>query len=114
MSGFTDLDALQDVVDLVSYRDWSFDVKEDSGGPYLQIVFLDEGAPQFCRKWRVDRSMNPSELVRTAWMAVLAAEEHEARERFMYKEKRIMTPHVDFDKVVARGGLPIAATADPR
>lgn len=114
MTDYAWLDVLQDVADLVYYNDWSFGVKEDSDGPYLQISFLADGEVQLCRKWRVYRSMNASEFVRTCWMAVLAAEEHEARESFRYRGVRVMTPHVDFDKIAARGGLPVAATEDPR
>lgn len=114
------LAALAVSVKKVRYRDWKFDVRLDANGtPYLQIVFWEIDAhgvarEQKCRKWLLYETMNASEFVRTCWMAVLAAEEHEARERFRFDEVRVMSPHVDFEKVVERGGLPIAVTEDPR
>lgn len=38
-----------------------------------------------------------TEIVMTALKAVLAAEEHEARERFKYRGEAIFSPHVDVD-----------------
>lgn len=100
----------------VEYRDWAFVVGVDQDlVPNLQIQFFDpaDGSIQKCRKWLLYKTMNTSELLRTIWMAVLAAEEHESRERFRYKGVRIMTPHVDFERLAATG-LPVATTADPR
>lgn len=115
LMGWTWLIELASAIAEVAYKDWTFFVGVDAGTAILQIRFVGEhGDTQFCRKWLLYESMNRSEAVRTAWMAVLAAEEHEAREHFTYKGKRVMTPHVDFDVVAAHGGLPIATTADPR
>lgn len=106
---------LGSAVSQIEYKGWDFFVGVDQGTPVLQIQFDGEhGDRQFCRKWLLYDSMNRSEAVRTAWLAVLAAEEHEAREVFTYMGKRVMSPHIDFDKVVTRGGLPTATTADPR
>lgn len=41
--------------------------------------------------------MVKSEVVATAMKAVLAAEEHEARELFKYRGKAIFNPHIDVD-----------------
>jgi hypothetical protein len=41
--------------------------------------------------------MTRSEVVQTALKAVLSAEEHEARERFLYKGKAVFGPHFDVD-----------------
>lgn len=113
--GWDWLRELASAVRQVTYKNWRFFVGADAGAAILQVQFDDEhGDRQFCRKWLLYDTMNRSEAVRTAWLAVLAAEEHEAREEFMYMGKRVMSPHVDFDKVVARGALPTAATADPR
>lgn len=112
---------LIEAVERVEYKDWEFNVGvESSGAPFLQIVFEDPTQPagartQYCRKWLLYRTMNQSEAVRTAWAAVLQAEEHEARERFRYRGRRIMGPHFDVDKLVdfyARKEH-IAPTKDP-
>ena len=44
--------------------------------------------------------MTKSEIVQTALMAVLAAEEHETREAFLYRGQRIFSPHYDVDQLV--------------
>lgn len=108
------LDAHIATAELIEYKDWVFYVGVDEYlVPFLQIRFLDDGEWQYCRKWLLYRTMNVSEFVRTVWLAVLAAEEHEARESFFYKGKRVMSPHIDFDKIAERG-LPVAPTEDPR
>lgn len=92
-------------IERVEYKDWTFNVVIDTatGAPALQITFEDPTqtpTTQYCRKWLLYKTMNDSEAVRTAWAAVLQAEEHEARERFKYRGRRIMGPHFDVDKLV--------------
>lgn len=45
------------------------------------------------RKWYVSPHATNAEVVQTALLAVLAVEEHEARERFLYLGKAIFHPH---------------------
>lgn len=91
----------------VAYRDWQFYVGERHGDLYLQVRFLGpdsesrEIALQSGRKWLLSSHMTRSEIVRTALKAVLAAEEHEARERFTYRGRAVFGPHLDVD-VLAR------------
>lgn len=71
--------------------------------PYLQWIFnapdLNTGEleEQRCRKWQLSYHMTQSELVRTAFKAALAAEEHEASEAFKYKGAMIYDPHLSLD-----------------
>jgi hypothetical protein len=44
--------------------------------------------------------MTPSEVVRTAYKAVVAAQEHEVGEHFKYKNELIYCPHVDVEALV--------------
>lgn len=89
------------ILQRVEYKQgWSFFV---SGDPdfYLQARFLDgNGHAQKGRKWRLSTFMTKGEIVQTALMAVLAAEEHEAREYFTYEGARIFGPHMDVDTLV--------------
>lgn len=67
---------------------------------YLQVKFRDrDGFVQFGRKWKVSEHMTKSELVQTAFKAVLTAQEHEIREQFLYKGRPIFSPHYDVDKL---------------
>lgn len=90
---------------LIGYRpDWWLRVEHEfSGRLFVQWNFatidaasgkpIDIGG----RKWFLSDHMTDSEIVGTVFMAALAAEEHECRERFMYKGQRVFGPHLDVD-----------------
>lgn len=73
---------------------------------YLQVTWLDRCArtgdecKQSGRKWYISKHMVRSEIVQTAFKAVLTACEHEVRERFLYRGKPIFGPHFDVDRLV--------------
>lgn len=52
------------------------------------------------RKWHLSPHMTDGEIVQTALMATLAFVEHEVREAFTYKDKRIFGPHLQLDALV--------------
>jgi len=51
------------------------------------------------RRWHLPRDAGPSEIVRTAFKAVLTWLEHEAREHFTYREARVFGPHLDVGRL---------------
>lgn len=73
---------------------------------YLQIEAEDtcasSGLPTVwrSRKWLLSPHMTTSELVQTAFKAVLTAVEHEARERFRYRGRTVFCPHFDVEALV--------------
>ena len=88
----------------VTYEHGTFRVAPDDS--YLQ--FVSEG--QHGRKWRLSPHMTRSEIVQTAFMAVLTWEEHECRERFKYKGQRVFGPHFNVEalaKLCEQGQLDI-------
>lgn len=52
------------------------------------------------RKWDLSQHMTESEVVLTAWKAYLTFIEHEAREQFHYKGKKIFDPHIDVNALL--------------
>jgi hypothetical protein len=90
----------------VSFRDRAFAVEEHPGGFHLRIERaepdVDTGAPshQHGRRWLLERDATPSEIVQTALKAVLAWEEHSAREHFRYRGEPVFGPHHDVDRLV--------------
>jgi hypothetical protein len=98
---------IQDLMKVLKYRDWQFHVWDENGRMFLQIRFWeidnDTGklSLQHCRKWMLSEFMTKSEVVLTAWKAVQAAVEHEARETFLYKGRRVFGPHIDLDAMWA-------------
>lgn len=94
----------REILGRLSYRDWTFHLGKDATGLYyLQLrwpdfdVRSDEMTAHSGRKWRLSQHMTRSQVVQTALAAVLAAEEHEARERFLYLGRRIFGPHMNVD-----------------
>lgn len=49
------------------------------------------------RKWRISAHMTRSEVVQTAFAALMAWVEHEAREAFRYKGQAVFGPHLDVE-----------------
>lgn len=102
-----DRDSIVHILDRISYQDWDFRVEgTGSGSLYLQVCFYatsnatGELERQHGRKWLLSRHMTEGEIVSTALKAVLTAEEHEARERFMYKGVAVFGPHIDIDAML--------------
>lgn len=94
------------VLHAVSYkRGWMFRAKQSRGQMYLQIEFYAPdtvtGKPgiQKGRKWLISKHATHSEIVFTALKAVLTAEEHEAREQFLYHHRAIGNPHINVNKL---------------
>lgn len=81
----------------VRYKDWQFVVNDIHARPYLQVRFWADGEEWGGRKWYLSEHMTKSEIIQTALKAVITAEEHEARERFLYRGRAIFGPHIDVD-----------------
>ena len=109
------------LLDQIEYKDWHFRLGVKGPVLYLQVVFQapDNDDPgrleqQKGRKWMLSEHMTRSEIVLTALKAVLTAEEHEAREKFLYKGKAVFNPHFDIEKYVALAGeQALDVRADP-
>lgn len=76
---------------------WDIEVHEYGISFYLQVVFIEKGEEHKGRKWQLSRHMTETEIVRTAYKAILAAEEHEAAERFKYCGYAIYSPHMHIE-----------------
>lgn len=93
------------LLDNVHYKGWNFRLRLRRGVPYLQVSFLAEDTvtrkvtAHTGRKWMLTEHMTKSEIVLTAFKAVLTAEEHEVRESFKYVGRAIFNPHIDVDKL---------------
>jgi hypothetical protein len=82
------------VLATVQYKDWGFEVSEDQS--WFQVRINDEHKG---RKWKLSPHMTKSEIVQTAFLAVLTAEEHETREQFKYRGYAIFGPHFNVDRL---------------
>lgn len=92
-----------DILQEIKYKNWTFHVTDDFEYMYLQVKFeapnnVTGGIEKWGgRKWLLSEHMTKSEIVSTALKAVLTAEEHEAREQFLYRGRAIFGPHLDVD-----------------
>lgn len=94
------------VLDLIRYDGITFllrDDGEDGERMYMQVQATTpcnvSGALQTWkgRKWFISQHATKSEIVQTAFKALLTALEHEAREKFLYRGRPILDPHYDVD-----------------
>lgn len=108
------------IVHQIEYKDWKFVIGAENSFAeqdlYLQIQFYAQDNSehckcipelQKCRKWRLSPYMTETEIVRTAWKAVLAAEEHEAGENFKYCSQTPFNPHISIDGLMEASSLPL-------
>lgn len=101
-------ETIKKILDDVKYKDWVFRLKPKGDGWTLQVIFLAQDNdnpsmvmfPQHCRKYYISQHATKSEIVRSAFLAVRQAEEHEMAELFTYKGERIFNPHVNVDALV--------------
>lgn len=99
------LSRLAAIVAECRFEGWQFLVASDGERAYLQVQA--EGACSVTgrtmtwrgRKWWLSQHMTKSEIVQTAFKAVMTAVEHETRESFRYRGQPIFGPHFDVDRL---------------
>lgn len=96
------MDRYEDIIKRVHYKDWEIKIQPSHDGAsyyYLQVCFIVGGETHSGRKWLLSQHMTESEIVQTALLAVLTAEEHEAREKFTYLDEPVFGPHLNVDRL---------------
>jgi hypothetical protein len=100
------LSDVRQVLSDISYLEHEFLVETADGGFNLQLRCREEdfhaGEPsiQYGRKWHICQYSSTSEIVQTAFKAVLTWVEHDAREHFRYKGAQVFGPHFDVERLV--------------
>lgn len=96
----------------IRYKNWGLVVGNDTLGErvYLQWKFM---APDYIndphgpfklwptRKYPLSEHMTDGEIVQTAFLAAMQAEEHECREAFSFKGKHLFNPHISVDALMS-------------
>lgn len=100
---------IKSILSDVKYKDFTFCVKTVGFTGYVMYIEATEtdhitGKPLVMqgRKFYIPNTMSKSDFVRTCFVAVMAWEEHEAREAFSYKGAAIFDPHFDVDEAAER------------
>lgn len=109
------LNEIRSVVAEIAYRDWTFCVGTIGTTPddvvYIKVRFKADGQEWAGRKWIISSHATESEILQTALLAVLQAEEHEAREHFLFSGKPIYGPHYSARFLRDYCDLPVAQDA---
>jgi hypothetical protein len=93
------------IIDDIWYEDWTKEIRNiDEKLSLFRWIWEENGELQRARFWVIDHTQPHSDIVRTVLAATLMAEEHEARERFRYKGKRVFNPHYNIDKLAEISG----------
>jgi hypothetical protein len=93
------MERLRAILDDVQFKESRFLTEECGDGFLIQLsseeVDVKTGEPEWFtgRKWHVPRSASCDDVVRTAFKAVATWQEHETRERFLYRGKPVFGPH---------------------
>ncbi len=92
------------IINEVTCPPYDFRLMEKGDGWLLQLRYLEEDvdAPgrQFwhtSRKWYISPYATTTEIVETAYGACLRSAKHRIREHFTYKDRRVMSPHLDIE-----------------
>lgn len=95
---------VREIVSQVQFMDRTLHVEERDGGFHLQVQYLeldidqpDNPEPQLqkARKWYVSAFSTETEIVETAFAACRRSMDHVLKEHFMYKGRRVYSPHFD-------------------
>lgn len=103
---------MESILDSISFPKAKFRLCKDVDSPYLQVEFDGccnvTGEPILWkgRKWRLSPHMTKSEIVQTAFLAILIASEHEVREQFRFRGRAIFGPHFDVEHLVTLASDP--------
>ena len=94
-----------EIVEEIRYKDWYLSLRYVSDQLFtLQWVWYESTEEQRGRIWVIDPTQPKSDIVRTAIFGAITAEEHEVRERFRYRGKKIFNPHFDVERLVEISG----------
>jgi len=97
----------------IEYKDWSIRALPHHGTLYLRVSFERGDQLHVGRRWPLSLHMTKSEIVQTALLAVLTAEEHETREAFHFRGRAVFGPHFDCELLVTLCDAGVLDLRDP-
>lgn len=96
------------VVERLQYPGFTFKLETRAADVFLSVVCIngtnnETGVAEVWtgRKWLLQSHMTNSEVVQTAFKAVMTALEHEAREQFKYRGVAVLHGHYDLEQMVS-------------
>lgn len=79
--------------------------QHDNGSLYIQLWYHEkcsetgEEKLQATRKWFISRHATKSEIVQTFLKAAITSAEHQVRENFLYRGRKVFGPHFNVDSL---------------
>lgn len=98
---------VEDIVRNVSFMDRSLRLGVMGHGYFLQVQYLEEDINtgkvelQKARKWYVSPWATETEIVETAFKACRTSMDHVLKEHFLYKGRRVYSPHFGINARIA-------------
>lgn len=95
------IDHVRDIVARIEFLDRKFEVMPKGDGFLLQLSYTEPdihtGAPalQKARKWYISSHATETEIVETAYAACVRSMQHVVSEHFLYRRRRVYSPHFD-------------------
>jgi hypothetical protein len=105
---------IRSVVSRCAFPGFDFLVRRKDSVLFLQVQHAGKcnvtGEPKTWkgRKWLLSEHMVVGEIVQTAFLAIKAALEHEAREQFRYRGAMVFGPHFNVERLVSLANDPDA------
>lgn len=97
-------DEARDILKDIGYPGWTFAIIEHTRGSVNsefslvgRFISSVDGFDCTTRKWRLSYFMTKSEVIQTAFKAVITSAEHQAREHFLYRGRAVFGPHFNVD-----------------
>ena len=94
-------DSVRRLLDRVHYKGWAFHLQTVGNRVFFYVAFtaLDtrtgEPSVQVGREWLLPEDPSAEDVIRTVFLAIKTAEEHEMRELFLFDGKALFDPHSD-------------------
>lgn len=107
------------ILERITYKDWRIRQGKLGDGIFIQCVFnaldvdTNEVSEQRGRKWYVSPFACETEIVRTVYLAIRQAEEHEVQENFRYLGEILYNPHTAVQRLTGVCGY-LNVRDDPR
>lgn len=99
------VESLEALVADCQFKDWNITLNWDGDKPYVQVKFLEKDEftgkteMQHCRKHYISMHSCDTEVIDTVFLAVDRAMDHEVKESFKFRGRRIYNPHISVHKL---------------
>ena len=98
---------VQAPIDNIEFMDRTIRLGDKGTGWFIQVQYMEEDIEtgkmelQKARKWLISPFMTDTEVVETVFKACRTSMDHVLKEHFLYKGRRVYSPHFDIEARVS-------------